>query len=135
MTELTVPAKAEHLDEVIAFVRATLKNHGCTTSLMSQVELAVEEIYINIANYSYLPHEGVATIRCEVKNVPFQISIAFMDNGTPYNPLDKPDADIHLTAEERQIGGLGIFLAKKMMDDISYEFKDNQNILTLHKRL
>lgn len=63
------------------------------------------------------------------------ISITFSDSGKPYNPLEKPDPDVTLSAEERSIGGLGIFMVKKSMDDMRYEYKDGQNILTITKRL
>ena len=100
-----------------------------------QIAIAVEEIYVNIARYAYHPEVGEATIRCEVGGEPLQVVIQFMDGGKPYNPLEKDDPDTTLGVEEREIGGLGIFMVKKSMDDISYTYADGKNILTIRKKL
>ena len=102
---------------------------------MLQVSVAVEEIYVNIAHYAYHPEIGEATIRCAVGGDPLQVTIQFLDSGKPFDPLAKPDADITLSAEERQIGGLGILMVKKTMDDVVYEYKDGCNVLTLKKNI
>ena len=114
---------------------ARLESADCPIKSKMQLDLAVEEIFVNIANYAYAPEIGKATVRVEVSGDPITVSITFIDRGVPYDPLKKADPDVTLSAAERDIGGLGIFLTKKMMDDISYEYKNGQNILTLKKTL
>lgn len=135
MKEITVPAKLELLEYVMNFVREQLNGYGCPVRQMMQIEIAVEEIYVNIANYAYNPDVGYAVIRCEVREDPLQIEIRFMDGGRPYNPLKKEDPDISLGIEEREIGGLGIYMAKQSMDGIEYSYMDGKNILTVTKLL
>ncbi len=135
MKELYIEAKDENLNQVLAFVDEQLEAYDCPMKTQMQVDIAVEEIFVNIAHYAYEPSKGSATIRAEVTEDPLSVSLTFVDNGTPYDPLAKEDPDITLTAEDRQIGGLGIFMVKKSMDDISYEYKDGQNILTIKKNL
>ena len=100
-----------------------------------QIELAVEEVFINIASYAYLPGKGNATVRVEVTENPVSVTITFIDRGVPYDPLAKDDPDVTASAENRAIGGLGVFMVKKTMDDVAYEYRDGQNILTLKKNL
>ncbi len=133
MAELTIDATLENLDQVLDFVNQQMELAGCTPKLMNQVDVAVEEIYVNIARYAYHPDVGKAQVRCETGGDPFRIVIGFVDRGRPYNPLEKEDPDVTLSAEKREIGGLGIFLAKQLMDEIEYEFREGQNILTLRK--
>ena len=135
MKELTVPATLEELETVQAFIERELETYGCPMKTMLQVSVAVEEIYVNIAHYAYHPEIGEATIRCAVGGDPLQVTIQFLDSGKPFDPLAKPDADITLSAEERQIGGLGILMVKKTMDDVVYEYKDGCNVLTLKKNI
>lgn len=136
MREITVPARPEELNQVLAFVNEELSGRGCSPRDLMQIEIAVEELYINIASYAYEPgREGTATIRCEAGGDPLQLIIQLLDQGRPYDPLEKPDPDISAGVQERQIGGLGIFMAKKIMDLISYSYKDGKNILTLKKKL
>ena len=89
----------------------------------------------NIAHYAYYPKEGTATVRVEVLEEPLAVVITFIDNGVPYDPLKNADPDITLSAEEREIGGLGIYMVKKSMDDIFYEYRDGQNILKIRKKI
>lgn len=135
MKELTVLAKTENLDEIIQFVDNELESAECSMKVQMQVQLAVEEIFVNIANYAYTPEEGTATISVDRTEDGALLRIVFKDNGTPYDPLAKDDPDITLNAKDRSIGGLGIFITKKSMDNISYEYKDGQNVLTLEKRI
>ncbi len=135
MKELVVEAVTENLDEVLDFVNEQLELYECPMKTQIQVDIAVEEIFVNIANYAYDPKPGPATIRCEVTEDPLSVSLTFVDNGIPYDPLKKADPDITLSADERQIGGLGIFMVKKSMDDMTYEYKDGQNILNIKKNL
>ena len=134
MKELTIEARTENLDDVIAFVNGELKKLGCGVKQRMQIELSIEEIFVNIAHYAYTPDVGNATIRVDTDDAN-TFTITFIDSGIPYNPLAKPDPDITLSAEERQIGGLGIFMVKKNMDDVKYEHLDGHNILTLTKGL
>ena len=98
-----------------------------------QIDLAVEEIFVNIAYYAYAPKVGMAVISIDISGGP--VRIVFMDHGIPYDPLAREDPDITLPPEERGIGGLGIFMVKKSVDDIKYEYKDGQNILTIIKEI
>ena len=135
MTELTLAATVENLDTVMGFVEEHLEEYGCPMKTMMQVSLAVEEIYVNIAHYAYNPEIGPATIQVEVHEDPLEVLITFMDKGKPYDPLAKADPDITLSAEDRDIGGLGIFLVKQTMDDVRYEYSNGSNILRISKRL
>lgn len=135
MKELTVLAKTDKLDEIMEFVNSELEAANCSMKVQMQVELAVEEIFVNIANYAYAPKEGTATISVDLTGDGALLRIVFKDSGTPYDPLAKEDPDVTLSAQDRAIGGLGIFMTKKSMDNVSYEYKDGQNILTLEKRI
>ena len=131
MKELYIEATVDNLSEVLGFVDEQLEAADCAMKVQMQIDLAVEEIFVNIANYAYGEDTGDAEITVENKGG--EIAISFIDSGTPYNPLEKDDPDITLSAEERQIGGLGIFLVKKNMDSVSYEYKDGKNIFTMTK--
>ncbi len=133
MAEITVAADLDSLNDVLAFVDGEMERAGCSMKLMTQVDMAVEEIFVNIARYAYHPEAGEASVRCEAGGDPFQIVVGFADRGRPFNPLDREDPDVTLDAEARQLGGLGILMAKKLMDEIQYEYRDGKNILTLRK--
>lgn len=135
MKELDIQATTENLPQVLAFVDEEIEKADCPMKVQMQIDMAVEEIFINIANYAYIPDVGPAQIRVEVQEDPLSVVLSFIDHGKPYDPLAKDDPDVTLSAEERKIGGLGIFLAKKSMDEINYEYKDGHNILTMKKRL
>ena len=132
---LDVEAVSSNLPSVVGFVNSRLDAFDCSPKAQMQIELAVEEIFVNIANYAYAPDVGRATVRVGVTDDPLTVSITFIDRGVPYDPLKKSDPDVTLAAGDREIGGLGIFMTKKVMDDVTYEYKDGQNILTLKKRL
>ena len=135
MNELTIEADVNNLDNVIDFVNEQLEARDCSIKIQTQIDIAVEELFVNIAHYAYKPETGPATVRVELQEEPLAVLITFIDNGVPYDPLAKPDPDVTLSAEEREIGGLGIFMVKKSMDDINYEYKDGKNILTIKKNL
>lgn len=135
MTEQVFPAQVEQLEAVQTFIVDQLKDHPCPERVLLQLEVAVEEIFVNIASYAYPAQGGEAVIRCTVEPDPLQISIQFEDGGKPFNPLEREDPDITLSAEERRIGGLGLLMVKKSMDDIHYEYKDGKNILTIQKQI
>lgn len=135
MTELNIEAKIENLNIVLGFVKQQLESLNCPMKIQMQIEVAVEELFVNIAHYAYNPEVGSATIRVDVQENPLAVSITFIDQGVPYDPLKREDPDVTLSAEERQIGGLGIYMVKKSMDDITYEYKDGQNIISIKKNL
>lgn len=135
MKRLEIEARRENLSQVLAFVDEQLEQADCPMRSQMQIDIAVEEIFINIASYAYNPNVGAATILTEVEQDPLMVTLTFMDSGVPYDPLAKADPDVSLSAEERQIGGLGIFMVKKSMDEVRYRYENGQNILTLKKKL
>ena len=130
---ITIDATEENLSAVNEFIDGFLEEQNCPAKSQMQIDLAVEEIFVNIAKYAYGDSVGKAEISIENNNS--EITIIFKDSGTPYNPLEKADPDITLSADERQIGGLGIFLTKKNMDTVSYEFNNNKNVFTMKKNI
>ncbi len=135
MKELTLEATIENVTTVTDFVNEQLELYDCPMKAQMQIDVAIDELFSNIAFYAYNPDVGPATVRVEVAEDPLAVIITFIDNGAPYDPLAKDDPDITLSAEERDIGGLGIFMVKKTMDDVTYEYKDGQNILKIKKHL
>ena len=135
MIELTVEAKIENIEAVTDFVNEQLEALDCPMKAQMQIDIAIDELFGNIAHYAYNPEIGKATVRVEVAEDPLAVVITFIDNGVPYDPLAKADPNTTLSAEEREIGGLGIFMVKKTMDEIAYEYKDGQNILAIKKNL
>ena len=135
MKQLDVQAIDKNLPQVLAFVDEQLDAADCPKKIKIQIDLAVEEIFVNIAHYAYDPDIGTATVRVDVLGDPPSVDITFIDNGIPYDPLAKQDPNVRLPAKERKIGGLGIFMVKKNMDDVKYEYIDGHNILTMKKGL
>ena len=136
MVERIFPAEPEQLEPVQRFVEEQIERYDCSARDRFQLDVAVEEIFINIAKYAYRPGQaGQAAVRCCVGGDPLQVTIQFQDQGVPFNPLAKEDADITLTAQERQIGGLGILMVKKSMDAVRYSYEDGKNILTIQKNI
>jgi anti-sigma regulatory factor (Ser/Thr protein kinase) len=135
MKKLTVEAKIDNLDQVTDFITRELEDADCSVKVQMQIELAVEEIFVNIASYAYAPGTGSALIKMSVGGEPTEAEITFIDRGVRYDPLAKEDPDITLDADQREIGGLGIFMVKQTMDDVKYEYRDGHNILTLKKNL
>lgn len=135
MKSLTVPAKTDYIDEINDFVGQELEAYDCPMKVQMQIELAIEEIFVNIASYAYHPVDGEAEIRCEVLQDPLRVVIQFLDHGKPYDPLAKEDADTSEEALLEREGGLGILLVKKTMDDVQYAYEDGKNILTIQKKL
>ena len=133
--ELEIEAKDENLDIVLEFVNEHLDNLDCPPKTAIKMAVAVEELFVNIAHYAYGGKVGDAKIVCEEKEDPKGISITFIDSGIPYDPLQKEDPDITLSAEERQIGGLGIYMVKNTVDEIDYRYEDGKNILHIFKEL
>lgn len=135
MKELTIDAIIENIAVVTAFVNGQLEQMDCPIKTQMQVDIAVDEVFGNIVHYAYNPEVGPATIRVEMIENPLAVVITFIDKGVKYNPLANVDPDTTLSAEERGIGGLGIYMVKKSMDDVFYEYKDGQNILQIKKKL
>lgn len=106
---------------------------GLLANLVHLWEPVMRENAGNIAHYAYDAVTGSATVRVGMEEAPAAACVTFIDHGKPYDPLSKPDTDITLSAEERPIGGLGIFMVKKTMDAVTYEYKDGQNIVTIKK--
>ena len=130
---LRIPAKLEGMDEVLDFVSSLVDAHGCTPQARSQLRMAMEELYVNIAHYAYPDGEGWAEIRGSVEDG--VVMFTLIDGGTPFDPLAKPDPDILLSGEERRIGGLGIYMVKSMVDEVEYTYLDGCNRLTLKKQI
>lgn len=135
MKELTLEAKVANLQQVLDFVDENLKSMRCPMKILMQIDVAVEEIFVNVASYAYAPDTGSVTIRMDLQENPRAVVITFIDSGIPYNPLAKEDPDVSLSAEERSIGGLGIFMVKKTMDEVLYRRENGENILTIRKKL
>lgn len=135
MKELTIAATVENIETVTDFVNEQLEILGCPMKAQIQIDVAIDELFGNIAHYAYNPDVGSATVQVEVQEEPLAVIITFIDGGVPYDPLATADPDITLSAEERQIGGLGIYMVKKSMDEITYEYVDGKNILSIKKKL
>lgn len=135
MKELTVEANKENLLQVQSFIDEELEAADCPMATQIAIDVAVEELFVNIASYAYDGKSGPATIRVTIHEDPLAAEITFIDSGMQYDPLAKPDPDVTLAAKDRKKGGLGIFMVKNSMDDMKYEYKDGKNILTLIKNL
>ena len=135
MKELTVDAIVENVATVTDFVNEELEALDCPMKAQIQIDVAIDELFSNICFYAYVPDTGSATVQVEEVKEPKSVVITFIDKGKPYNPLEKDDPDVTLAAEDRKIGGLGIFLVKKTMDDVRYIYQDGQNILSIEKKI
>jgi len=128
--ELIIEAKTENIDQVLDFVGKHLDD--CSFEVQNQIEISVDELFSNIANYAYNPTVGNAMVRIAVDEA---VTIEFEDSGVEYNPLSKDDPDTELPGDEREIGGLGIYMVKNMMDSVDYRRDGNKNILTIKKKI
>ena len=135
MKELTIAATVENIDAVTEFVDEQLEALDCPMKAQMQINIAIDELFGNIAHYAYNPDVGEATVRVEVMEEPLSVVITFIDGGVPYDPLAADDPDTSLSAEERAIGGLGIFMVKKSMDEITYCYEGGKNILSIRKKI
>lgn len=133
LKKLNVKAKIENYELCAAFIEEQLEEKGLDRKSIIKVITACEEIIVNVMNYAYSDSEGDLEITFD-EGDDF-IIITFIDNGTPFNPFDRPDVDVSLSLDEREVGGLGILMVKNMMDDVHYEYKDKQNRLTIMKRI
>lgn len=135
MKELTVDATVDNITSVTDFVNEQLEAFGCPLKAKIQIDIAIDELFGNIVHYAYKPDVGPVTVRVEVKENHLAVIITFIDNGVQYDPLSAQEPDTTLPAEERSVGGLGIYIVKKSMDEITYEYKDGQNILKIKKNI
>ena len=133
MIEKSFEAKTENLHLVLDFLESELEKHGCNMKTSTSLAIAMEELFVNIASYSYPNGKGDATLKLDF--IDNDVIMTLIDSGIAFDPLAKVDPDITLSAEERDIGGLGIYMVKKTMDDIKYERNNNNNILTMKKRI
>jgi len=133
--QISVPASTGKMDETLSWIDAHLDSAGFGKKPRSNVMLAAEEIFVNIANYAYTGSGGEGLVTIHFSMTESGAQIVFTDDGAPYDPLSRDDPDVTLTAEERKIGGLGIYLVKKMMDSVEYRYDDGKNILTIKKNL
>lgn len=133
--ELKLEAKVENLSLVNDFLERLLLPLNCSVKTQMQLELVVEEIFVNIANYAYGDKIGQAKVQGQVMKNPLRLELTFIDEGKPYNPLEREEPDLNQKMEERAIGGLGIFLVKKNVDELHYHYEAGQNILTLCKHI
>ncbi len=133
--ELTVDATIANVQTVTEFVDGILESVDCSMKAQMQIDVAIDELFSNIAFYAYGEETGKATVKVETFDNPKAVELSFVDSGMQYNPLQKDDPDITLSAEERGIGGLGIFIVKKSMDGMDYEYKDGKNILKIKKNI
>ena len=134
MKELTVDAKPESLVDIKAFVGAELEAAGCPEGTRKQLYVVIDEIFGNIANYAYEGASGSASVRIETEAEPRAVVLTFLDSGFPFNPLTTETPDTSLKARERKIGGLGIFMVRRLTDEVSYEYADGMNVLRAMKR-
>ena len=133
--DMSIEAKIGNLDQVLAFVDGILEGFDCPMKTRMQMDIAVEELFVNIAHYAYAPNTGVARISASFDEKSRCFSLSFSDSGIPFNPLAKKDPDISEKLEDRKIGGLGIYMVKQSMDDVRYEHRDGMNILTIEKKI
>ena len=135
MRSITVPATDEDPNPVMDFVGEELARYDCPPKALYQIEVAIEEILVNIVRYAGLSENDGVEIRCEVLDDPLRVIVQFLDGGIPFDPLAKADPDLSAKAIEEREGGLGIFMVKKMMDDVSYAYEGGKNTLTILKHL
>ena len=135
MKEMTLAATVDNIEAATDFVNEQLEALDCPLKAQMQIDIAIDEIFGNIAHYAYKTNVGEATVRVEIIEEPLCVVITFIDRGIPYNPLSAAEPDTTLTADERAIGGLGIFMVKKSMDEITYRYENGSNILSIRKIL
>lgn len=127
--KLQLKAQRSQLKDLLADVEEWLIEAACPSAKILSVLICAEEIFVNIASYAYDGKDGDVWIECDTE--PGKMKLCFMDQGVPYDPLKREDPDITLSAEERQIGGLGIYMVRKMMDDVGYVYQDGKNCLSM----
>ena len=132
---ITMEAKVENIGAITAFIDGELEKLECPFRQQAQIDVAIDELVGNIAHYAYPHTAGDVTVRFEYETQSQTVVMTFIDSGTPYNPLENDAPDVTLPVEKRKIGGLGIFLVRKTMDDVAYRHENGKNILCVRKRL
>ncbi|MCR5603409.1 MAG: ATP-binding protein [Lachnospiraceae bacterium] len=135
MKEITLEADVKNIPVVTDFVNEVLEEAECPIKVQMQIDVILDEVFANIALYAYGESGGDATVCVDVSDEPKVISITFKDKGMPFDPLSREDPDVTLSVEDRKIGGLGIFMVKKMMDEVVYRYEDGMNVLTVRKKM
>ena len=135
MTEKVFPAKIDALEDVLCFVDGTLEGYECPMKLQTSISVAIEEVFVNVAHYAYGEGEGDVSISIAFDGDSRLATFRMADKGIPFDPLNKPDPDITLSAEQREIGGLGIYIVKKTMDTVTYTYENGENILIMKKKI
>ena len=135
MKEMNLEAKLENIPVVTGFVEEQLEALDCPMKTQMTMDVAIDEVFTNIASYAYGSEQGTATVRFDFDEEARVASVTFIDSGVPFNPLESAEPDVTLAAEDRPVGGLGIFLVKKTMDGMDYVRRDDRNILTIHKQI
>lgn len=134
MAQMTFPATLDNIDAATDFMNGILESAGCPMRTQMKLAIALDELMSNVARYAYAPGTGDVTICVEVPEAPRRAVVTLTDSGVPYDPLQKEDPDVTLSAEERGIGGLGIFIVKQSMDEMTYAYEDGRNVVTIVKR-
>ena len=119
------------MKEVLAFTEEQLEASGCPMKKIMPITVAIEEMFVNIAHYAYPDSTG--TVRYSIESSDHCVTFRLADSGVPFDPLARPDPDVTLSSKERKIGGLGIYMMKQTMDDVSYEYSNGENVLTMKK--
>ncbi|MDR1029485.1 MAG: ATP-binding protein [Treponema sp.] len=133
---ITLPAEITQLEKALEFIRIIVEKAACPRKIVRYIEIVAEEIFVNIAHYAYPKGEqGVVRIDCKMDPTSKQptVIIIFADQGKQYNPLEHQDPDITAPIEERQIGGLGILMTKRIMDSVEYQYTKGWNYLAIRK--
>ena len=132
---ITLPAAVENIGKITAFVEGKLEERDCPLKKTMEISMAVDEVMANVAMYAYAPGTGDVTVRFGFEEASRTASVTFIDGGVAFDPLAKEDPDVTLPAEQRKIGGLGIFLVKKTMDEVTYKRENDRNILCIRKKI
>ena len=135
MKELTLAAALENIPVVTAFIDEQLETRSCSMRAQLQIDVAIDELFGNISHYAYPNGTGDVTVRFDFDETTRTASITFIDSGIPFDPLQKDDPDVTISADKREVGGLGIFMVKKTMDSVKYRYENGCNILTIQKHL
>ena len=132
---LEIPAEKARLTEVLDFVLDYARQLGFEKKELFQLKVCTEELFVNVASYAYAPGTGLITVTADGSADPVSVTLSFIDSGTPFDPLAKPDPAKNRPFSQAKKGGLGIFIIKRMMDEVSYAYEDGRNILTIRKTI
>lgn len=131
MKEISIEADVRNLSTLLSFIADELDNAECTKKGQMRIAIAAEELFVNIASYAYKDRKGTCTVRVDACKEEAKAILTFIDEGEAYNLLEKQNPDVTLSAEDRPIGGLGIYIVKKSMDEVSYKREEGRNIVTI----